>query len=69
MKKTYLSIAAAALLTLGACTLVACETRTTAPAAGIPAEGPLSADSASESTITVNSSEKVTVVPDIAEIV
>ena len=72
MKKTYLSVAAAALLTLGACTLVACETRTTAPtapAAGIPAEGPLSADSASESTITVNSSEKVTVVPDIAEIV
>ena len=72
MKKIYLYVAAAALLTLGACTLVACETRTTAPtapAAGIPAAGQLSADSAPESTITVNSSEKVTVVPDIAEIV
>lgn len=72
MKKTYLSVAAAALLILGACTLAACETRTsapTAPASGTPAAGPLSAVSSPESTITVNSSEKVTVVPDIAEIV
>ncbi|WP_455619850.1 SIMPL domain-containing protein [Eisenbergiella sp.] len=72
MKKTYLSVAAAALIVLGACTLAACETQTevsTAPAASNPAAGPLSADSAPGSTITVNSSEKVTVVPDIAEIV
>lgn len=72
MKKTVFSASAAAVLILGVCSQMACAAQTApaaAPAGSVPAAGQISAANNSDSTVIVNSSEKVTVVPDIAEIV